>query len=199
MNNSWWQELMRFFLQGMTLKQLIHMLIILIFLIVVMPVSAKEWINLHNPEILPQYWMYYILLFCISYVLNGIANSIYLAVTKRIKESNARQASEREEKAKEKEMSDLFDSLTLAERAYLSFAVAANNQLKTEKGSSESISLLKKGLLIRLPPAVGYPGTDRFIIPENYFNECYLRFAGKSTILMDELIAQDKQTRNSAD
>lgn len=184
---------MRFFLQGMTLKQLIHMLIILIFLIVVMPVSAKEWINLHNPEILPQYWMYYILLFCISYVLNGIANSIYLAVTERIKESDARQAREREEKA----MSDLFDSLTLAERAYLSFAVAANNQLKTEKGGSESISLLKKGLLIRLPPAVGYPGTDRFIIPENYFNECYLRFAGKSTILMDELFAQDKHTRNS--
>ncbi|MXD62638.1 superinfection exclusion protein B, partial [Escherichia coli] len=25
MNNSWWQELMHFFLQGMTLKQLIHM------------------------------------------------------------------------------------------------------------------------------------------------------------------------------
>ncbi|MXF28752.1 superinfection exclusion protein B, partial [Escherichia coli] len=24
MNSSWWQELMHFFLQGMTLKQLIH-------------------------------------------------------------------------------------------------------------------------------------------------------------------------------
>ncbi|QBM23765.1 superinfection exclusion protein B [Citrobacter arsenatis] len=193
MNNSWWQELMRFFLQGMTLKQLIHMLIILIFLIVVMPVSAKEWINLHNPEILPQYWMYYILLFCVSYVLNGIANSVYFSVTERIKESDARQEKEREKKA----MADLFDSLTLAERAYLSFAVAANNQLKTEKGSSESISLLKKGLLIRLPPAVGYPGTDRFIIPEIYFNECYLRFAGKSTVLMDELIEHDKRVKNS--
>lgn len=53
---------MHFFLQGMTLKQLIHMLIILIILIIVMPVSVKEWINLHNPEILPHYWMYYILL-----------------------------------------------------------------------------------------------------------------------------------------
>nr|EGA5625724.1 superinfection exclusion protein B [Escherichia coli] len=50
MNNSWWQELMHFFLQGMTLKQLIHMLIILIILIIVMPVSVKEWINLHSPE-----------------------------------------------------------------------------------------------------------------------------------------------------
>ncbi|EQN42519.1 hypothetical protein G692_04728 [Escherichia coli HVH 16 (4-7649002)] len=72
MNNSWWQELMHFFLQGMTLKQLIHMLIILIILIIVMPVSVKEWINLHSPEILPHYWMYYILLFCVSYVLNGV-------------------------------------------------------------------------------------------------------------------------------
>ena len=42
---------MHFFLQGMTLKQLIHMLIILIILIIVMPVSVKEWINLHSPEI----------------------------------------------------------------------------------------------------------------------------------------------------
>lgn len=63
---------MHFFLQGMTLKQLIHMLIILIILIIVMPVSVKEWINLHSPEILPHYWMYYILLFCVSYVLNGV-------------------------------------------------------------------------------------------------------------------------------
>ncbi len=31
-----------FFLQGMTLKQLIHMLIILILLIIVMPVSVKN-------------------------------------------------------------------------------------------------------------------------------------------------------------
>ena len=184
---------MRFFLQGMTLKQLIHMLLILVFLIVVIPVSAKEWINLHNPEILPQFWMYYILLFCMSYVLNGIVNSVYRAVTERIKQSDARKCKEREEKA----LSDLFDSLTLAERAYLSLAVAANNQLITNKGSSESISLLKKGLLIRLPPAVGHPGTDRFIIPENYFNECYLRFAGKSTILMDELFAQDEKARSS--
>ncbi|HBZ9067953.1 TPA: superinfection exclusion B family protein [Citrobacter freundii] len=193
MNNSWWQELMRFFLQGMTLKQLIHMLIILVFLIVVMPVSAKEWINLHNPEILPQYWMYYILLFCVSYVLNGLINSVYHFSLARIQASNARQIKEREENS----VHDTFNSLTLAERAILAFAVAANNRLQTEKGNPESISLLKKGLLIRLPPAVGFPGTDRFTIPEKYFNECYLRFAGKSTILMDELIAQDEKARSS--
>ncbi|EEM2538259.1 superinfection exclusion protein B [Salmonella enterica subsp. enterica serovar Morehead] len=191
MNNSWWQELMRFFLQGMTLKQLIHMLIILILLIVVMPVSVKEWVNLHNPEILPQYWMYYILLFCVSYVLNGVVNSVYHAVNEIIEVSTAQQRKAREEKV----VRDLFDSLTLGERAYLAFAVAANNQLKTEKGSPEAISLLEKGLLIRIPSATGYPDTDRFVIPESYRNECYIRFAGKSDILMNELIAQDEQLK----
>ncbi|KKI49169.1 superinfection exclusion protein B [Obesumbacterium proteus] len=193
MNNSWWQELMRFFLQGMTLKQLIHMLIILIFLIVVMPVSVKEWLNLHNPEILPLHWMYYILLFCVSYVLNGVVNSGYNAVAEKIEASTVK----RSKALKEKVVRDLFDSLTLGERAYLAFAVASNNKLKTKKGSEESISLLEKGLLIRLPSAIGYPDTDRFVIPENYFNECYMRFAGKSDSLMDELIEQDKQVKNT--
>ncbi|WP_053529264.1 super-infection exclusion protein B [Salmonella enterica] len=191
MNNSWWQELMHFFLQGMTLKQLIHMLIILILLIVVMPVSVKEWVNLHNPEILPQHWMYYILLFCVSYMLNGVVNSVYHAVNERIEASTAQQRKAREEKV----VRDLFDSLTLGERAYLAFAVSANNQLKTEKGSHEAISLLEKGLLIRIPSATGYPDTDRFVIPESYRNECYIRFAGKSDILMNELIAQDEQLK----
>ncbi|EJA4030184.1 superinfection exclusion B family protein [Escherichia coli] len=192
MNNSWWQELMHFFLQGMTLKQLIHMLIILIILIIVMPVSVKEWINLHNPEILPHYWMYYILLFCVSYVLNGVVNSAYHAVTERIEIFAAQKRKSKEEKY----VQDLFDSLTLGERAYLAFAVAANNQLKTEKGSPEAISLLEKGLLIRVPSATGYPEIDRFVIPECYRNECYIRFAGKKDSLMDELIAQDKHGKN---
>lgn len=184
---------MRFFLQGMTLKQLIHMLMILIFLVMVMPVSAKEWINRHNPEILPDYWMYFILLFCVSYVLNGIANSVYYAVSARIEASSAQRCRAQEEKA----VRDLFDSLTLGERAYLAFAVDANNRLQTEKGSSESISLLKKGLLTRLAPAPGYPANDRFIIPDEYFNECYLRFAGKNITLMEELIDQDELAKNS--
>ena len=98
------------------------MLIILIILIIVMPVSVKEWINLHNPEILPHYWMYYILLFCVSYVLNGVVNSAYHAVTERIEVSAAQKRKSKEEKY----VQDLFDSLTLGERAYLAFAVAAN-------------------------------------------------------------------------
>ncbi|EBV3870982.1 TPA: superinfection exclusion protein B, partial [Escherichia coli] len=52
------------------------------------------------------------------------------------------------------------------------------------------------GLLVRRPPAVGYPDTDRFVIPESYRHECYIRFAGKADSLMDELIAQDKHGKN---
>lgn len=174
---------MHFFLQGMTLKQLIHMLIILIILIIVMPVSVKEWINLHNPEILPHYWMYYILLFCVSYVLNGVVNSAYHAVTERIEIFAAQKRKSKEEKY----VQDLFDSLTLGERAYLAFAVAANNQLKTEKGSPEAISLLEKGLLIRVPSATGYPEIDRFVIPERYRNECYITKGGRLELTITEM------------
>lgn len=180
---------MRFFLQGMTLKQLVHMLLILIVLVVVMPISVKEWINLHNPEILPDYWMYYVLLFCSSYVLNGIASSAHA----KIKVLAAQRYRNREEKS----VQDLFDSLTLGEKWYLAFAVDANNRLSTEKGSSESISLLKKGLLTRIHPAPGYPQNDRFVIPEKYFNECYLRFAGKKASLMEQLAQQDELDKKS--
>ena len=184
---------MRFFLQGITLKQLIHMIIILIILIIIMPVSAKEWINLHNPEILPKHWMYYILLFCFSYVLNGIVNYAFNAAIARAQVFNEQQRKVQEEKS----VRELFDSLTLGERAYLAFAVDFNNRIQVEKGSPESISLLGKGLLIRHSSVRGYPGNDWFVIPEHYRHDCYIRFAGKSTILMDELTAQDKKVNNS--
>ncbi len=106
---------MHFFLQGMTLKQLIHMLIILIILIIVMPVSVKEWINLHSPEILPHYWMYYILLFCVSYVLNGVVNSAYHAVTERIEVFAAQKRKSKEEKY----VQDLFDLKWFTEFGHL--------------------------------------------------------------------------------
>ncbi len=57
--SNWWQELLRFFLRGLTLQQLIHMFIILIALIIITPASIKEWVDIRNPEILPDHWMYY--------------------------------------------------------------------------------------------------------------------------------------------
>lgn len=184
---------MHFFLQGMTLKQLIHMLIILIILIIVMPVSVKEWINLHNPEILPHYWMYYILLFCVSYVLNGVVNSAYHAVTERIEIFAAQKRKSKEEKY----VQDLFDSLTLGERAYLAFAVAANNQLKTEKGSPEAISLLEKGLLIRVPSATGYPEIDRFVIRNAIEMSATLGLLGRKTVLWMNLSLRISMAKTS--
>ncbi len=75
---------MRFFLQGITLKQLIHMIIILVALVIITPVSFKEWVNFYNPEIIPPYWMYYTLLFCLSYVLNGLLASLHSYASNRV-------------------------------------------------------------------------------------------------------------------
>ncbi|WP_348236504.1 super-infection exclusion protein B, partial [Salmonella enterica] len=77
-------------------------------------------LNLLNPEILPHYWMYYMLLFCVSYVLYGVFNSVYHAVTERIEAITAQRRKAREEKV----VRDLIDSLTPGERANLAFAVA---------------------------------------------------------------------------
>ncbi len=88
--SNWWQELLRFFLRGLTLQQLIHMLIILIALIIITPASIKEWVDIRNPEILPDHWMYYAMLLCISYVLNrgmGVLiaqKQIYLSTCQRL-------------------------------------------------------------------------------------------------------------------
>lgn len=184
MNNAWWQEFLKFFLQGMTLKRLVHMLIILILLIVVMPISAKEWINLHNPEILPQYWMYYILLFCVSYVLSGIINSVYHAATELVQASNAIRVKEREEKA----VLDMFESLSNEEKLLISLAVGAHNKLLLDSGNETAIKLLEKGLFIR--NGIGYDARhkvkDKFIIPAQFYEQCYIRFAGKADKLINE-------------
>ncbi|EER8156612.1 superinfection exclusion protein B [Escherichia coli] len=86
--SNWWQELLRFFLRGLTLQQLIHMLIILIALIIITPASIKEWVDIRNPEILPDHWMYYAMLLCISYVLNRgmliAQKQIYLSTCQRL-------------------------------------------------------------------------------------------------------------------
>ncbi|MCY9472448.1 superinfection exclusion B family protein [Escherichia coli] len=66
--------------------------------------------------------MYYILLFCVSYVLNGVVTFAYHAVTVRIEIFAAQSANLK----KRNTCKICFDSLTLGERAYLAFAVAAN-------------------------------------------------------------------------
>lgn len=165
------------------------MFIILILLIVVMLVSVKEWVNLYNLEIFFYYWMYYILLFCVSYVLNGVFNFVYYVVIERIEVLIVQWCKVREEKV----VWDLFDLLISGERVYLVFVVVVNNQLKMEKGSFELIFLFEKGFIICLFFVIGYFDIDCFVILEKYFNECYMRFVGKLDIFMNEFIVQDEQ------
>ncbi len=74
---EWTSALLSFFLRGITLKELIHMLIIFIAMIVFTPDAAKEWVNTRNPEIFPNYGMYYLLLVCLSYVANTLVRNIF--------------------------------------------------------------------------------------------------------------------------
>ncbi|EPV0629377.1 super-infection exclusion protein B [Citrobacter koseri] len=76
MNNNWWQELLRFFLQKLDINRIVHMLIIFIILVIFVPASIKEVVNAHNPEIFGNYWMYYLLLACISFVVSALTRGI---------------------------------------------------------------------------------------------------------------------------
>lgn len=163
MNNSWWQELMRFFLQGMTLKQLIHMLIILILLIIIMPVTAKEWVNLHNPEILPPYWMYYALLFCISFVLNGFityAKSLYTSGEIRRKEENDK-----------RKLEDKIQRLTIDEKRILAlFLDQKKSMVAFERNNHIVESLVEKGILINLGSIPYRANCDGYSIEDSHYH-----------------------------
>lgn len=163
MNNSWWQELMRFFLQGMTLKQLIHMLIILILLIIIMPVSAKEWVNLHNPEILPPYWMYYILLFCISFVLNGVIS--YVKTLYASGESNRKVASDK------RKLEEKIQRLTIEEKKILALYLDQKKSMVLfERNNHVVESLVEKGILINLGSIPYRANCDGYSIDDSHYH-----------------------------
>lgn len=154
---------MRFFLQGMTLKQLIHMFIILIFLIIIMPVSAKEWVNLHNPEIIPPYWMYYALLFCISFVLNGFisyAKSIYDAGSKNREEQRAKRKIETKVERLSNDEKNLLAMFLDQKRSFVCF----------ERNNHVVESLVEKGVLINAGPAAHKANCDGYLINETHYH-----------------------------
>ncbi|WP_145569199.1 super-infection exclusion protein B [Yersinia mollaretii] len=76
MNNNWWQEVLHFVLREIDLARIVHMLLIFIILVIALPVSFKEAIDMHNPEIIPPHWMYYILLFCISFFISSATRHV---------------------------------------------------------------------------------------------------------------------------
>ncbi|QBY43825.1 super-infection exclusion protein B [Arsenophonus nasoniae] len=84
MNNTWWQEFVRFFLQGITLNRLIYMLIIFVLLIFITPASIKDWINSSSPEIFSSYWLYFVF-FLVSYVIAQLISFLTVFTKRRFR------------------------------------------------------------------------------------------------------------------
>lgn len=170
--------MLRFFLDGLTLRQLVHMLIIFIGLIIIMPHTFKEWVNLHNPEIAPQYTMYYLLLLCFSFVINGaIANGTSSLITLIKNKHNQIKI----DKIRALLMSTI-DQLDVGEARLVAFAVDCDNKLCISRSNKDVISLVKKGILIRTGRSLIDPDRDNFKIASDHFDYCYAKFAGKSEI-----------------
>lgn len=72
MNNKWLQDILCFFLRDIDIKLLMHTLIIFVILIVLLPDSFKHAIGAHNPKFMPNYAIYYVAVFCFSFLFSSI-------------------------------------------------------------------------------------------------------------------------------
>ncbi|CDG98571.1 super-infection exclusion protein B, partial [Xenorhabdus bovienii] len=171
MNNTWWQDFVRFFLQGITLKQLIHMTIILVILIITTPASFKAWVNLHNPEIIPNYGMYYLLLFCLSYVINSAISATFNLVKAR-----CALVKERFTKRKiEKEVRSLSDE----EKDYLSMYLDVKmKRFRAQRNNITVEGLVEKGILINLGESTTIE-CDDYMINEDYYHPILRQLSGR--------------------
>lgn len=168
MNSDWLRDVARFFLDGLTLRQLIHMLIILIILIIITPTSAKEWINAHNPEILPPYWMYYALLFCISYVVRGLISGVkkWLIDIRRSLSVASRK----------RKISTVVSCLTEEQLTFFILPMHERTQMViTDLVYPEVAELLELGVLLPDPSDWG-DGYLAFRIDNDYWREITLRW-----------------------
>ncbi|USS95534.1 superinfection exclusion B family protein [Serratia symbiotica] len=75
MDNKWLQDISRLFLRDIDIKRLMHMPIIFVILIVLLPDSFKQSLGAHNPELLPNYAIYYVAVFCFSFLFSSIITS----------------------------------------------------------------------------------------------------------------------------
>ncbi|KDV35376.1 super-infection exclusion protein B [Escherichia coli] len=105
---------------------------------------------------------------------------IFLASSDRYK----KYLSKRDEAKVIVETERLFNSLSIQEKEVLAFAVMANNKIVLKHGDPVALSLMRKGLLHRSGVTYSASGKEKFVIPDVWFHECYMRFAGKA----DELI-----------
>lgn len=73
MDNKWLQDLLRTFLREIDIRRLMHMLIIFVILTVILPDSIKQSIGAHNPEFLPAFSLYYLMLVCVSFFISSLS------------------------------------------------------------------------------------------------------------------------------
>lgn len=155
MNNNWWQELVRFFLQKLDINRIVHMLIIFIILVICVPTSFKEAVNDHNPEIFGNYWMYYLLLSCLAFVISALTRGIENLLAK-LMSTFARDAKIR--------------FLSQAEKSCL-VELLKQPGATAQRSDHNSIveGLVDKGILIKTTPISPiYPYSTYFISDKHY-------------------------------
>jgi uncharacterized membrane protein len=80
MDNKWLQELLRSILRDIDIRRLMHMLIIFVILTVLLPESVKQSIGVHNPEFLPAFSLYYLMVLCVSFFISSLTSFTTKAV-----------------------------------------------------------------------------------------------------------------------
>lgn len=74
MDNKWLQELLRSILRDIDIRRLMHMLIIFVILTVFLPDSVKQSVGAHNPEFLPEFSLYYLMILCVSFFISSLTS-----------------------------------------------------------------------------------------------------------------------------
>lgn len=74
MDNKWLQELLRSILRDIDIRRLMHMLIIFVILTVFLPDSVKQSVGAHNPEFLPAFSLYYLMILCVSFFISSLTS-----------------------------------------------------------------------------------------------------------------------------
>jgi len=74
MDNKWLQDLLRSFLRDIDISRLMHMLIIFVILTVLLPDSLKQSVGSHNPEFLPAFSLYYLMILSVSFFISSLTS-----------------------------------------------------------------------------------------------------------------------------
>ena len=72
MDNKWLQDLLRSILRDIDIRRLMHMLFIFVILTAFLPDSLKQSVGSHNPEFLPAFSLYYLMILCVSFFISSL-------------------------------------------------------------------------------------------------------------------------------